>query len=1025
MESSEAFLTLQPYCVAVCKERSADTVDGLNKAIDDLPDVAVQSLQEYVLFPLRLMLKIAGSENEKINNDKVTESVINCISTILKKTILTSLETLVELYTSLCVKISHPKNNGRVFASLSEELKESTTKALNLLVFKSSETLLQHLSSLKFLPALGHSVAVLLSMAENEVCNSLVISSLQAILSLQKHPPMAENGACFATFLPGITIVMLRIATRDTKQNHKITCTAIEVLSSTVALVLDKDSLENQDSIHEGLLKSEVVPEKVSTLLINRSEDWQKTTWAKLEVIANKMRQVASHPHWKTRFEILKLVETIVTKCQWKHFEKHLHPFLEIVVSLLSDENEQVKSKGQIVLGHLQHGGGLPLKEVAAELLRDSALQLPQIFRSSNDCDKLRQVNALNGYLMVLGDQLHMALLSASLLKKLTLALIQILEMDVTDLRIIQRLPSDTLNTTAFDSQFLKPRLQFHFFSDETILKKLSDCLFLFGKLLQSDLNPICDQLFEFLQEKTYAKQVIFMLNKILAGAGCDILDENLETFVTETVIPTYLSSHLLHAAVCENSSPNIAPPTNPLYLLESGNQSQISTVFKAIPDLNSNIILISLTLEGIATCASVMNLKFRPLLIKTLYPVIEKVASDVTMVQDSAYLALGTMATSCGYSTIKDLLIDNADYIINQLRIELRHGFLFSSRNAVKRTSHSPQVLEAILKNGGSDLLPILKDTIDEILDCLDMGTDPDNSKIFLKVLAALVFFFKTWFASEERKPSKKEEVEEDLATFFEEYLNDMKIVDELDVDATNEDDDYHEEPTAPEPELPFFVGVSEQVMMRCVYHMPDENPHLRMLVLDVIQNCCLVLRNHENTLLPLAHKLWCSFVHRLNDRDHFVIKKSYETMVVLSQTCGDFLLQRFSKDVLPALTKFMTTQGDASAKLKESNSYHFTVAYKLQLSILNGIGSLCRSIGFRVETGLDSIVTFCLNHMMLSQPEELQDAAKAALIDLGAVDPDLIWLRVSLLRGDLNIDSHTDKAYSHVMLSEIIQAV
>lgn len=65
---------------------------------------------------------------------------------------------------------------------------------------------------------------------------------------------------------------------------------------------------------------------------------------------------------------------------------------------------------------------------------------------------------------------------------------------------------------------------------------------------------------------------------------------------------------------------------------------------------------------------------------------------------------------------------------------------------------------------------------------------------------------------------------------------------------------------------------------------------------------------------------------------------------LCTLAQKCGDFLRQRFSKDVLPKLTSSLLSQAAASARA--GPVYNHTLAYKLQLAVLQGLGSLCEKL-------------------------------------------------------------------------------
>lgn len=65
---------------------------------------------------------------------------------------------------------------------------------------------------------------------------------------------------------------------------------------------------------------------------------------------------------------------------------------------------------------------------------------------------------------------------------------------------------------------------------------------------------------------------------------------------------------------------------------------------------------------------------------------------------------------------------------------------------------------------------------------------------------------------------------------------------------------------------------------------------------------------------------------------------------LCTLAQKCGDFLRQRFSKDVLPKLSSSLRSQAPASARA--GPVYSHTLAFKLQLAVLQGLGPLCEAL-------------------------------------------------------------------------------
>lgn len=67
-------------------------------------------------------------------------------------------------------------------------------------------------------------------------------------------------------------------------------------------------------------------------------------------------------------------------------------------------------------------------------------------------------------------------------------------------------------------------------------------------------------------------------------------------------------------------------------------------------------------------------------------------------------------------------------------------------------------------------------------------------------------------------------------------------------------------------------------------------------------------------------------------------------QVLCTLGDTCGDFLRRRVSKEVLPKLSSSLLVQAPISARA--GPIYVHTLAYKLQLAVLQGLGSLCQRL-------------------------------------------------------------------------------
>ncbi|NXJ16596.1 TTI1 protein, partial [Odontophorus gujanensis] len=341
------------------------------------------------------------------------------------------------------------------------------------------------------------------------------------------------------------------------------------------------------------------------------------------------------------------------------------------------------------------------------------------------------------------------------------------------------------------------------------------------------------------------------------------------------------------------------------------------------------------------------------------LYPVLEKAGDKTLLISETAQGTLADICEACGYDSVQGLINENSDYLVNGISLNLR------------QLAHQPraaQVLGSMLRHSDASLLPLVEDVIQDVLSALDQSYD-NQASTFLSVLHSLMAALVQWFGpscseehqqrqAEERHSSTLSQMQQEITSqeveqFFLNYIKQKQIAEgnlsELD------DEEADEVPPIAKPEpsssdtegetpLPSHAQLAKDVMERCIHLLSDRNLRVRLKVLDVLELCVTVLHPHGNHLLPMAHRAWPALVTRLISDDPLAVLRAFKVLCTLAQKCGDFLRQRFSKDVLPKLTSSLHNQAAASARA--GPVYNHTLAFKLQLAVLQGLGSLCEKL-------------------------------------------------------------------------------
>ncbi|XP_069740729.1 TELO2-interacting protein 1 homolog [Narcine bancroftii] len=1028
---TEAFKALRPICVVITKEQTINNIQCLQSQLQNVGDAALQDLQEYVLFPLRFALRTPGPKQ-----DRFLQSVVECINFIISRTCVRSQQLLCELFSDLSLCLSSPGHPGKL-AITSEELKMAAVQGFDALLHSAYGDIVLALYKPDMLPAQGFIISILLTIAEREKSRQLQIHALKCLLTLILQCDCSEMhcsfdnsdlirvGDLFASFLPGITLGMTRIISGDVKQGHLVTTYAIRVWYKVVCIVMANEQLSNIQ--HEKNMNY-AAKSKHAELVIHRKPEWVKSTVSKLDVLLHKLCSCAAgNSHWKVRLEFIELVHHLLSNCS-KSFKDSISHLLEILVRLVGDERQEVQTRCTQVLRQVSEEcvvwENKDFTDVLSENLHALATALPRLMRTHDDQSKFISLSLLLGYLKLLGSKVNIVLNSTVHLGRLSKALIQILELDVTDVKIVEerQLTSEAANLhqstpcSSSSNDLMtcgKPATQrkyFKYFNEERIFTLLQQVCRVLG--YYGNLYLLVDHFMELYQESVmYRKQAALVINELLLGsAGLDVyvLHEKETPVSTEdfkatitSIVEEYTSMdnwHLVTNLDSENETGlNKNQPQFQGFTEGFHSGSQYSSL--TVHTMNSNIWQICIQLEGIGYFARVLNKEFRLVLMTTLYPVLEKIGAETLLISQIARSTLVDMCQACGYASLQEMINQNLDYLVNTISLNLRR---------LDQHPHTPRVINVMFSYSDASFLPLVDDLVQDVLLSLD-HYHIEKAQLIFTVLHSLLTALACWFPSVDpvQKKGKSHEASksgitaEEIQSFFQEYQN-LKRLAEGDIEGIDLDQTECEIPSQADPnvscdhpdvkkELPTHIQISKDVMERCIHLLSDKSIKLRLKVLDVLELCVIVLQSNLNELLPMVHRAWSPIVQRLINDDSLVVLRAFKVLCTLADTCGDFLRNRVSKDIMPKVTRTLVKQ--ASVSVKAGPIYSHTLPYKLQLAVLQGLGKLCEKLEL-CETDLDMVASTCLPYLSSRQPLKLQEAACSVFYHLAEVDPDATWL-------------------------------
>lgn len=545
-----AFAYLRPACVLLTREPTVNNVETLSGQLKEVNDATLQQLLDYVLFPLRFVLKVPGPKK-----DKLVQAVAEAMRYVLENTCVHNWDTLRDLFSELCLCLCCPTDPGKP-ADTSEELKLAVLRCLDALLHAAYGDIVFRLYEPLMLPGLGAAVSLLLALGEKEKSRDIQAAALKhlQVLALQcdctqEHvvPTSAERcsvGTTMASFLPGISMAVAKIITGDLRQGHAVTVRAIKVWSSCVGLVMEDAQLQ----ISEPWKPPPSDLGRVGQLVVQRTPDWVKNTAGKLSVLLKKIISCTSaHRHWRVRLEMVEMADHLLLRCS-QSLKEFVGPLLEALVGAVNDEEHRVRERCEVALREVSKrnlscrsssdvsgkDSSQTFTDVLSENLHSLATSLPRLMRTSDDQKKLFVLNVFLGYLKILGPLVSVVLNSAAHLERITKALMQVLELDVMDVRIVEeRSYTDAMGTSSgcHDSHMAhRQRKHFLFFTDEKIFSVLMEICRTLG--FYGNIYLLTDHLLDlYRQSSVYRKQAAMVLNEMVRGAaGLAVVTQRLDT---------------------------------------------------------------------------------------------------------------------------------------------------------------------------------------------------------------------------------------------------------------------------------------------------------------------------------------------------------------------------------------------------------------------------------------------------------------------------------------------------------------
>ena len=434
-------------------------------------------------------------------------------------------------------------------------------------------------------------------------------------------------------------------------------------------------------------------------------------------------------------------------------------------------------------------------------------------------------------------------------------------------------------------------------------------------------------------------------------------------------------------------------------------------------------------TLQLLAITAGILQARFTPLLIYTLYPVLHSLVSPVFHLSCTALATLNFITTSTSYASPANLLLSNFDYALDAVSRRLTRRWL---------DVDATKVLVVLVRLVGSDVVERAGDVVEECFDRLDEfhgyqiiveglvevlgevikvieadeeatgvgGVQPAPSSTQPHDNDRLYGFFE-WFARR-HDPPREEADKTDYGPAPREAWGEAKAKGA----ATEKTEEENAAAQVPDPNTDpptATQALTRQIVSRSLYFLTHGSPVIRARILTLLSSSVPVLP--ESALLPSIHSAWPFILNRLADSETFVVSAAASLVEALATHVGSFMFRRIWDDVWPRFRTILAKLDAADAKNALAKRGYgavgtesaYTHSHRLYRSLLITMTAAMKGVQPQDSSVWQVILAF-RRFLHNKAHEDLQGYARDLYIAIGMNNADAVWLALSSTSGQIH---------------------
>lgn len=797
---------------------------------------------------------------------------------------------------------------------ISEETSLEALRAL-VVLFKVSAASSEATSALvepAAIPHLGHAVTVVLESAVSAASAEI---QLEALTALESIFTAVTDHEAQANFLPGTVSSLTKLLSTPAKQKTRVLVLAVSKLQFVltrvlgdlrVGLIIAKAEKSGEDAPKDKPLTPE----------------WLKATAGQVRIALGTVIKLRDHDTEAVQEVLEGFCITLLDECH-SSLSNCADILVQTAVVLLSEGRRQsIMDTSLEDLARIYPELSSHIKSAAY----DWTTSLARIMQSSDEASKKRAIRRLVNALSL-----------------------------ITSLDIRSNTLDDHLTASLRDavSQLITGHQTVPKVQDEVSMEEVATETSLITKGSQASVyKPI---LLEHESQKQTREYMLELVQGVGSPAQRSRMARSLLEYARQPTGPTHLASYwlsfkLLQSTLSQSDELDkylefslAANPSNPMDDPEEIFRDLYSfSVFTLDPgteltEINWRFEAVALEVIGFAAARS--GEAFRPELIDVLFPICTLLGADHPQLRHHAMITLNGLAMHCGYGTVSELIIGNADYMVNSVSLLL---------NSLSISPAATKVLMMMIRLSGPRIVPYLDDVVAAIFAALDsyhgypafvdalFGALKEVVEQGVKSNALLIEGGGVSKVDHLKRPPQKLTMDDVAKEIKEKDEKKRKREEEdrrIDAEITSghpkvpwgtldkdpriteltDENDAPEEPAAepePEDEAPQEPAEEEKPKTTPTYtllnsianltqhYLTSPTPTLRKKLLNLVGTVSPALAADPDAFLPLVNDVWPVAVARLYDAEPFVAVAACGALAALCRCAGDFLASRFKDE-------------------------------------------------------------------------------------------------------------------------------